>query len=227
MPIALHSWWQYLLLDDTIWRKRGDISIAKYSIVFIFFSDMKIKSSFITANKIKGTLLLLPFCPYPLPGRYFFICTFSFLNVYNCIKQGWKSGLPVFVELSAALAKYGNDEKWITIQCSVCVLYVCVGMQAHSFSFVKSLLCDEITLHSFLAYLTNHSIPCSIDLLSMFTIGYQIKIIGELHKLGNFFKNINTKPFATFLDIGSLFICFVSRERQQHIILQNKNMLNL
>lgn len=57
-----------------------------------------------------------------------------------------------------------------------------------------------------MAYLSYHSIPCSVDLLPMFAIGYQIKVISELNKLGDFLENIDTKTFAAFLDVGRFLI---------------------
>lgn len=72
-----------------------------------------------------------------------------------------------------------------------------------------------------MAYLAYHSIPCSIDLLPMFTIGYQVKVIGELDKLGDFLEDINTKPFATFLGVCSLLIRLVAKQPQQKVIKCN------
>lgn len=62
------------------------------------------------------------------------------------------------------------------------------------------------------AYLAYHPVPCSIDLLPMFAIGYQIKVIGELDKLRDFLENINAKPFAAFLHIGSILIRLVPNQ---------------
>lgn len=61
-------------------------------------------------------------------------------------------------------------------------------------------------------HLSNHTIPGSIDFLSMFAIGNQVKIIGELHRLRNFLKDVNTEPLAAFFDITWLLICFIPNQ---------------
>jgi hypothetical protein len=58
-------------------------------------------------------------------------------------------------------------------------------------------------------YLTNHAVPGPVDFLSMLAIGHQVKVIGELHRLRNFLKDINTKPLAAFFDVAWFLICFI------------------
>ena len=43
----------------------------------------------------------------------------------------------------------------------------------------------------------------------MLAIGNQVKIIGELHRFGNFLKDVNTEPLAALFDVTWLLICFV------------------
>lgn len=57
--------------------------------------------------------------------------------------------------------------------------------------------------------LTNHAVPGSVDFLSMLAIGHQVKVIGELHRLRNFLKDINTEPLAAFFDVAWFLICFI------------------
>lgn len=61
-------------------------------------------------------------------------------------------------------------------------------------------------------HLSNHTIPGSIDFLPMLAIGNQVKIISELHRFGNFLKDVNTEPLAAFFDITRLLIRFIPNQ---------------
>lgn len=61
-------------------------------------------------------------------------------------------------------------------------------------------------------YLSNHTIPGSIDFLPMLAIGNQVKIIGELHRFRNFLKDVDTEPLAAFFDVTWLLICFIPNQ---------------
>lgn len=52
--------------------------------------------------------------------------------------------------------------------------------------------------------LPHHAVPHIIDLLAMFAICDQVKIIGELYIPGNLLQDVYTKALAAFLDIGAL-----------------------
>lgn len=64
--------------------------------------------------------------------------------------------------------------------------------------------------------LTNHAIPGPIDFLSMLAIGHQVKVIGELHRLRNFLKDINTEPLAALFDVAWLLICFIPTQLKKN-----------
>lgn len=67
-------------------------------------------------------------------------------------------------------------------------------------------------------HLSNHTIPGSIDFLPMLAIGDQVKVIGELHRFGNFLKDVNTEALAAFFDVTWLLICFIPKQLKK----QNK-----
>lgn len=52
--------------------------------------------------------------------------------------------------------------------------------------------------------LPNHAVPDIIDLLAMFSICDQVKIIGELYISGNLLQDVYTKALAALLNIGGL-----------------------
>lgn len=52
--------------------------------------------------------------------------------------------------------------------------------------------------------LPHHAVPNIIDLLAMFAICDQVKIIGELYISGNLLQDVYTKALAALLDIGAL-----------------------
>ncbi len=52
--------------------------------------------------------------------------------------------------------------------------------------------------------LPHHAVPHIIDLLAMFAIYDQVKIIGELYISGNLLQDVYTKALAALLDIGAL-----------------------
>lgn len=45
----------------------------------------------------------------------------------------------------------------------------------------------------------------------MLAIGDQVKVIGELHRFGDFLKDVNTEALAAFFDVTWLFICFIPK----------------
>lgn len=51
-------------------------------------------------------------------------------------------------------------------------------------------------------HLSDHTIPCPVNLLAVFTIGDQIEIIGEFDTLGNFLQDVDAETFATALDVN-------------------------
>lgn len=61
-------------------------------------------------------------------------------------------------------------------------------------------------------HLSNHTIPGSIDFLPVLAIGNQVKVIGELHRLGNFLKDVNTEPLAALFYVTRLLICFIPKQ---------------
>lgn len=61
-------------------------------------------------------------------------------------------------------------------------------------------------------HLSNHTIPGSIDFLPMLSIGDQVKVIGELHRFGNFLKDVNTEALAAFFNVTWLLICFIPKQ---------------
>lgn len=50
-------------------------------------------------------------------------------------------------------------------------------------------------------HLPHHAIPGSIDLLAMFAISDQVKVVGELDRLGNLLQDVNTETFTATLDV--------------------------
>lgn len=56
----------------------------------------------------------------------------------------------------------------------------------------------------------------------MLAIGNQVKIISELHRFGNFLKDVNTEPFAAFFDVTWLLICFIPNQLNKQTKQNNK-----
>lgn len=52
------------------------------------------------------------------------------------------------------------------------------------------------------AHLSNHAIPCPIDLLAVFSVGDQIEVVSELYLLGDLLQDVNTETFTAALDIN-------------------------
>lgn len=73
--------------------------------------------------------------------------------------------------------------------------------------------------------LTDHAIPGPINLLPVLAIGHQVKVIGELHRLRNFLKDVNTEPLAAFFDVAWFLICFIPTQLKKQInkVREGKN----
>lgn len=59
-------------------------------------------------------------------------------------------------------------------------------------------------------HLSNHTIPCPINLLAMFAVGDQVEVISELDRLGDLLKDVNTKTLAAALDVNPWITCLVA-----------------
>lgn len=54
-----------------------------------------------------------------------------------------------------------------------------------------------------LPHLSHHSVPRPIDLLAVFSIGDQVKVVGELDRLGDLLQDIDAETLAATLDVNS------------------------
>lgn len=50
-------------------------------------------------------------------------------------------------------------------------------------------------------YLSHHPIPDVVNLLSVFAIGHQVEVVGELDILGDLFQNVDAEALAALLDV--------------------------
>lgn len=94
------------------------------------------------------------------------------------------------------------------------------------FYFILNIVCGLIKLKSYSVYhvwrnrllsdsfksphLSNHTIPCPVNLLAVFTIGDQIEIIGEFYTLCNFLQDVNAETFATAFDVNPWIPCMIT-----------------
>lgn len=61
----------------------------------------------------------------------------------------------------------------------------------------------------------------------MLAIGNQVKVIGELHRFGNFLKDVNTEPLAALFDVTWLLICFIPKRLKEQTNEQTNNKTRL
>lgn len=61
--------------------------------------------------------------------------------------------------------------------------------------------------------LSNHAIPCAIDLFAMLPIGHQVEIVGELYRLCDLFEDVYTEALATAFNVDPWISCLISRDR--------------
>lgn len=54
-----------------------------------------------------------------------------------------------------------------------------------------------------LPHLSHHAVPRPIDLLAVFSIGDQVKVVGELDRLGDLLQDIDAETLAATLDVNS------------------------
>lgn len=60
------------------------------------------------------------------------------------------------------------------------------------------LMCKRIKSH----HLSNHAIPCPINLLAVFAVGDQVEVISKLDRLGDLLQDVNTETLAAALDVN-------------------------
>lgn len=51
-------------------------------------------------------------------------------------------------------------------------------------------------------YLANHPVPDATHYLPVLSIGYQVEVVGELHRLGQLLQDIDAEALATELGVG-------------------------
>lgn len=51
-------------------------------------------------------------------------------------------------------------------------------------------------------HLSNHAVPCPINLLAVFAVGDQVQVVSELDRLGDLLQDVNTETFAAALDVN-------------------------
>lgn len=61
---------------------------------------------------------------------------------------------------------------------------------------------DTHTENKFSPHLSHHAIPRPIDLLAMFAICNQVKVIGELDRLGNLLQDVNAETLTATLYVN-------------------------
>jgi len=58
-----------------------------------------------------------------------------------------------------------------------------------------------LTKGIFETHLSNHAIPCAVDLFPMLPIGHQVEIVGEFYRLCNLFEDVYTEALATAFNV--------------------------
>lgn len=51
-------------------------------------------------------------------------------------------------------------------------------------------------------HLSNHAVPCPINLLAVFAVGDQVQVVSELDRLGDLLQDVNTETFAAAFDVN-------------------------
>lgn len=69
-----------------------------------------------------------------------------------------------------------------------------------------------------LTHLSNHAVPRAIDLLAVFAVGHQVKVVGELDSLGDLFEDVYAEALATALDVDPWISCLVSGRGQNDVV---------
>lgn len=59
-------------------------------------------------------------------------------------------------------------------------------------------------------HLSHHAIPRSIDLLAMFAIGDQVKVVGELDGLGDLLQDVNAETLTAALYVNPWFLRLIT-----------------
>lgn len=59
-------------------------------------------------------------------------------------------------------------------------------------------------------HLSDHAVPCPINLFSMFTVGDQVQVVGEFDCLGDFLQDVYTETFAAALDVNPWITCLIA-----------------
>lgn len=59
-------------------------------------------------------------------------------------------------------------------------------------------------------HLSHHAVPRAIDLLAMFAIRHQVKVVGELDRLGDLLQDVNAETLTAALYVDPGLLCLIT-----------------
>lgn len=59
------------------------------------------------------------------------------------------------------------------------------------------------------AHLSDHAVPRSVDLLPMFAVGDQVKVVGELDRLGDLLQDVDAETLTAAFDVNARLLGLV------------------
>lgn len=76
--------------------------------------------------------------------------------------------------------------------------------------------------HTASPHLSHHAVPRSVDLLAMFPVRDQVKVVGELDRLGDLLQDVDAETFTAALYVDPRFLRLIAVQvRESGVILSN------
>lgn len=64
-------------------------------------------------------------------------------------------------------------------------------------------------------HLSHHAVPRPVDLLAVFPVGDQVKVVGELDRLGDLLQDVDAETLAAALDVNPRLLGLVTAQVRQ------------
>lgn len=65
------------------------------------------------------------------------------------------------------------------------------------------------------SHLSHHAVPRPVDLLAVFPVGDQVKVVGELDRLGDLLQDVDAEALAAALDVNARLLRLVTAQERQ------------
>lgn len=73
---------------------------------------------------------------------------------------------------------------------------------------------SELTFSAF-PHLSHHAVPRPVDLLAVFPVGDQVKVVGELDRLGDLLQDVDAETLAAALDVNPRLLRLIAAQVRQ------------